>query len=90
MFEVGRTTNTSTPEFSIYKLNSVYTKNGGFLVELDGEALHMTRTVEEAHKFIKAKCREDHIKGAGVCEVFGRNRRFLTTPRYGFKLYKGD
>lgn len=92
MFEVGRTRNESTPEFSVYRLTSNVTKNGAFLVEFDGNPLanqHLFETVEAAHKAIKKFCKENIIKQAGVAEVFGRNRLFITTNRYGFSPFKG-
>lgn len=90
MFEIGRTVNTSTPEFSIYKMRSPYTAAAAYVVEFDGGEVGVGRTVEETHKLIKTYCRENIIKGAGVTEVFGRNRQFTTTNRYGFKTFKGD
>jgi hypothetical protein len=88
VFEVGRSG--ETPEFSIYRLNSAYTKESGYLVEFGGERLALADSVEKAHTIIKEHCREQHIKGAGVTELFGRNRQFITTNRYGFKKYKGE
>lgn len=86
MFEVGRTSNESTHEFTIYKTPK---PDVGYLIELDGVELAWDTSLTEAHKYIKKYLRENIIKSAGVTEVFGRNRQFITTPRYGFKTYKG-
>lgn len=75
--------NTSTPEFTIWKL-----PGDGYLIELDGEEVGIGRTIKEAHAIIKQYSKSNAIKAAGVTEVFGRNRQFILTNRYAFKAYK--
>lgn len=90
MFDIN-TKNDSTPEFSIYKLRSPYTKGVAYYVEFDGVPLDPEpafASVEAAHTAVKAYCRDRTVKAAGVTEVFGRNRQYITTPRYGFKTWK--
>lgn len=88
MFDIGHTTNESTPEFTIYKTDGGPEEN--YLIELDGKKFAICGSVEVAHALIKKTCRDDLIKAAGVTEAFGRNRQFITTNRYAFKTYKGD
>ncbi len=71
-------------EFSIYQLKK------GFVVDRDGKEVREVSTVSAAHKLIKRILKEDKIENAGVTEVFGRNRQFISTPRYAFKTYKEE
>ena len=78
-------------EFSIYRLNSPYcTPRGAYLVELNGEEggdCNVFKTIAEAHALIKRWAKSAKLTNAGVTELFGRNRQFTITPRYGFKKY---
>ena len=86
---IGQPENTATPEFSIYKMRTPYANKGeAYLVELDGVNIAAALTVTAAHKAIKAHCKDELIKLAGVTEVFGRNRQYITTNRYGFRPWK--
>jgi len=76
----------ATHEFSVYKMRTPYANKGeAYLVELDGVNLAACLTVAAAHAAIKKEARESILKGAGVTEVFGRNRQFIITNRYAFK-----
>lgn len=71
-----------TVEFSIFKVIDK------FLVEQNGKELGMYKTLAAANKAIKEVLKKEDIQGAGVTEVFGRNRQFISTTRYAFKAYK--
>lgn len=87
MFEVNN--REVTREFAIYKMRTPYANKGeAYLVELDGVNLAAALTVTEAHKHIKKHARENKLAGAGVTEVFGRNRSFVLTNRFALKAYK--
>lgn len=81
---IGFTPAEATHEFTIYKLGK---PDPGYLIELDGRDIAFDTSLTEAHKYVKKVAREEGLKGAGVTEVFGRNRQFLITPRFAFKRF---
>ena len=86
MNRIGET-RTHAHEFTIYKVNK---PDPGYEVELDGEFFVFDTSLAWAHKAIKAGAKAKGLAGAGVTEVFGRNKQAIITPRYGYKTYKGD
>jgi len=79
---------TTTNEFSIYKMRTPYANKGeAYLVELDGVNLAASLSVAKTHIIIKAHAKRNDLAGAGVTEVFGRNRQFTITPRFAFKRF---
>jgi len=71
-------------EFTVYKCGGTAP---GYDVDLDGENIGFDTSLVAAHKLIKGWARASGLAGAGVTEVFGRNRQFTITPRYGFKKH---
>ena len=81
-------------EFTIYKAKG---PSALYVIELDGDDLAFGSSsfsavegLDVAHKYIKKVARERGLKGAGVTEVFGRNRQFIITPRFALKPFKGE
>ncbi len=77
-----------THEFAIYAMRTPYANKGeAYLVELDGVSVQATLSVEGAHQFIKQDARTNKLAGAGVTEVFGRNRQFIITKRFALRKH---
>lgn len=79
---------TVTPEFSSYKLRTAYSKENGYLLELDGVRVAVVDTAEDARKLAKATCKARGIENAGLTELFGRNAQFVLTARGAWKRIK--